>query len=211
MSSSQSSYLQMQGYTPLLLAILQGNAELVKAVLSGVINKADLTRMISHQVCWSGITPTDRQHKGIPCCSQQCVDTESVYLFAPSVSPVFAVLERRRLLPDQAWLIPASFLNFLQVPSTSMLGRGLPERGGGWTPLLLACEEGHLAIVKELLSHGLAKSQMTKILEATSAEVSKLVPCFTVSLQPVCFHTCLLLFPSCCCMDDAVPSAVLMD
>ena len=40
----------MQGYSPLLLAVLQGKASKVKQLLSEAADQADLVRMLNHQV-----------------------------------------------------------------------------------------------------------------------------------------------------------------
>ena len=49
---------------------------------------------------------------------------------------------------------------------THTVGGGLPQSYGGWTPLLLACEEGHLEIVTALLTS--AKSEASTLLETVS-------------------------------------------
>jgi len=65
-----------------------------------------------------------------------------------------------------------NFVPCCQGTFTFTLGKGLPERGGGWTPLLLACDQGHVDIVKQLLAQNLSKSNMTTCFNATSLEVS---------------------------------------
>ncbi len=49
---------------------------------------------------------------------------------------------------------------------THTLGGGLPQSEGGWTPLLLACEEDHLEIVNALLTS--AKTDASTLLETIS-------------------------------------------
>ncbi|KAL0046110.1 hypothetical protein WJX82_002718 [Trebouxia sp. C0006] len=88
-------------YSPLLLAVLQGDVSKVKQVLSEAADQADLMRMLNHQ---------------------------SVF--------------------------------------THALGRGLPQSEGGWTPLLLACEEGQVEIVNAILTS--AKSEASTLLETVS-------------------------------------------
>ena len=80
-----------------------------------------------------------------------------------------------------------------QAVLTHTLSNGLPESGGGWTPLLLACEEGHLEIVTEMLTH--AKSNVATLLETTSTEVNSLCLCLR-NVAPSCLLIAALHVPS---------------
>ena len=46
----------VQGYSPLLLAVVQGDASKVKQLLSEAADQADLMRMLNHQVRCCSLT-----------------------------------------------------------------------------------------------------------------------------------------------------------
>ena len=64
---------------------------------------------------------------------------------------------------------------------THALGRGLPQSEGGWTPLLLACEEGQVEIVNAILTS--AKSEASTLLETVST--------LTVSIHCQSLQSCV--------------------